>query len=1088
MGLFVKKNGLATSISALMVCFCLGGCSSPESHTESPDLNFPQNSNTNSEIDGTANDWENPGVIAINKAPARASFFAYENLALATQGQREQSSNFKSLNGEWKFNWVRKPSDRPVGFSKIDFDASSWKTISVPGNWELNGYGIPHYVNIPYVFPANQPQIPHDYNPVGSYIKTFDLPDKWNGKQVFIHFGAVSSAMYLWINGERVGYSQGSRLPAEFNISQFLKPGENTIAVEVYRWSDGSYLEDQDAWSLSGIEREVYLYATPTTRIADFSFRGELDDEYKNGLVILDIDIASESDKSVDANVIVNISDGEKPVYQSKQSALVGNNSSISFSGTIKDVKPWSAETPHLYTLTIQIDLDGETEVIQRPIGFRTIEMKDGQFKVNGVAVTIRGVNRHEHHPRTGNVVNIDTMIKDIELMKQLNINAVRTAHYPNDSRWYELTDKYGLYVMDEANIEAHEYLEMGKKDDLASQQEFHLGYKPEWEAAHLSRISRMVERDKNHPSIVFWSMGNESGVGPTFEKAAQWIRDNDPSRPVTYGGWGTIDGHSPLDYVDIYTPMYDFMYEMKDWASQRRDQPMIQAEYAHAMGNSLGNFQEYWDLIYSEPQLQGGFVWDWVDQTLFKTNADGNEIMAYGGDFGKSPRPDSDNFLANGIIQSDRTLNPHAHELKKVYQPISFIAVDIEKGQFQLWNHHDFLNTNQFKFRWILHENGVKVGSGKLNTISAKAHEKQLFMVDLPDLKSESAYHLTLQALPSIGVIPSISSDAVVAWEQFELQKSQAPIKQVIDNADLTLIEDKTLITVSNPHFSTSFQKDTGVLVNYSINGKNLIKKGLSTNLWRVVTDNDNFSSAMDEMTVWREATEQQRLKSMSSTREADGSIVVNTKFTLGSKVALAIIQYRLLSSGEIQVKMALSPIKGSLPVIPRVGMKMELLGDYKNMQWFGRGPHENYSDRNTSAPIALHSSHTDVQYHDYSRPQETGNKTEVRWMSLTDENGEGLLIIGEPLLNMTALSVTDEAMVNDRDGEHLHGQEVLPQDLVNLKIDLRQMGVGGDNSWGAMPLPNYQIKPASYNYGFRIVPFDQGHQTPSEIMSRRP
>lgn len=1019
------------------------------------------------------NNWENPTVFEINKEPARASFFAYENTELAELGEPNRSANFKSLNGEWRFHWVPTPAERPLDFWKPSFDSRSWGSITVPGNWELNGYGVAHYINIPYAFPAQQPNIPHDYNPVGSYLKTFTLPENWENQRVFIHFGAVSSAMYVWVNGQKVGYSQGSRLPAEFDISRYLKTGENRIALEVYRWSDGSYLEDQDQWSLSGIERDVYLYRAPKTHIRDFTVTSNLDQSYQNGIFGLSLDITSRTAAAVPARVEVSVKDGDRTVFETSRDVKVFDGDTIDFAGEIPAVQPWSAETPKLYTLNLSAELDGNVQVIQQAIGFRNIRMEDGLFMVNGKAVTIRGVNRHEHDPYTGNVLTLESMIKDIELMKQLNINAVRTAHYPNDPRWYELTDKYGLYVMDEANIESHEYMELGntKVDGKFQQQTHHLGYQPEWEAAHISRVSRMVERDKNHPSIVFWSLGNEAGLGPAFEKAAQWIRDNDPTRPVTYGGWGTKDGHSDLDYVDIYTPMYDFIWELEDWASETRSQPLIQAEYAHAMGNSLGNFQEYWDVIYANPQLQGGFVWDWVDQTLATTNEEGIEIFAYGDYFGESPRQDSDNFLANGIVQADRSLNPHAHELKKVYQPLSFSAIDLSKGRFQVWNHHDFINANQYNLSWVLHENGLQVATGKIAPVTAKPHSKKLFSVDVPRLKANAEYHLTIEARARKGLVPLIDDSWVIAWDQFQLQEGVASKQAMIDSNSIELVESEQHITISNTNFTVRFDKATGVIGQYQVAGADYVEQGLMANLGRVATDNDFNSAEKEGFRAWSLASKQQQLTKLSTAPKTDGSIVVKTEHILADDMASVATSYRLFGNGEIVVGTTIKTLKEDLPAIPRIGMKMILVRDYKHMQWFGRGPHENYSDRNSSAAIALYESHVDEQYHDYSRPQETGNKTDVRWMSLANAKGQGLLVVGEQLLSMTALSVLDEDMENDRT-THIHGQEVLPRDLVNLNIDLRQMGVGGDNSWGATALPQYLIEPSEYRYSFRLVP----------------
>ena len=1021
----------------------------------------------------TAVEWENPQIFAQNKLPARATFFAFESAELADKNQRQASNNFLSLNGDWYFNFVKKPADRPADFWQNNFDHSQWAQIQVPSNWELQGFGTPHYVNIDYVFPANQPFIPHEYNPVGSYIKTFALPQNWQQQKVVLHFGAVNSAMYVWVNGKKVGYSQGSKLPAEFDISQYVTSGENKIAVEVYRWSDGSYLEDQDAWSLSGIDREVFVYATPENHIADYTVTADLDSSYKNGVFNLALDFAG---KAAVSQIEVSVLDGNKQVFSKKYSGPISAQQSLDIAGTINNIQPWSAETPKLYQLKIAANINGQQQHIQQAIGFRNLKMQHGQFLVNGKAVTIRGVNRHEHDPVTGKTLSLAGMIKDIEIMKNLNVNAVRTSHYPNDPRWYELCDKYGLYVLDEANIESHEYMQIGNGKGINNsqvQQQHFLGYQPEWLAAHVDRVQRMVERDKNHPSIIMWSLGNEAGFGTAFEQATQWIKQNDPSRPVTYGGWGTVDGHSPIEYVDIYTPMYDFLYEMEDWARSNPQQPMIQAEYAHAMGNSMGNLQEYWNLIYQYPQLQGGCIWDWVDQTLFKINEQGQQIMAYGGDFGDSPRPDSDNFLANGVIQSDRTLNPHAHELKKVYQPLYFTAVDLKQNLFVIDNKHNFIGADNFSYDWQLFKNGELVEQAEIKGIKAAAGDKQVFK--LPAAKhtfaDDAEYHLTIRAKAKANKIAFINKGQVVAWEQFALTPSQFNFGQAKPVA-VQLKQTEQQINLSSAHFTLAFDKTSGRISSYTIDGQQVIQQGLRANTWRVTTDNDHGARLHNKLAVWKQASEQQVLESMDVQQLNTNLVQVKTLHKMGDNSALFFTEYLVDGSGRIEVTAEFAPQKWAMPMLPKVGMQMQLAGDFKQFSWFGRGPHENYVDRNTSAAVGLYQAHVDEQYHDYSRPQETGNKTDVRWFTLVNNQGLGIRIAGKQYLSISALPMLDSDLDHERREIHLHGQEVPIRDLVNVNIDLKQMGVGGDNSWGALPHVQYQIPSAHYKYGFVIEP----------------
>ena len=1040
-------------------------------------------------VNALAVEWENPQIYQINKEPARASFFAYETQSLAYQGNRVSSGNFLSLNGQWHFNWVKTPAQRPVDFYTEQYDVSDWNTIEVPSNWELQGYGVPHYVNIDYVFPANQPHIPHDYNPVGSYIKTVKLPTSWRNKQVYIHFGAVSSAMYVWVNGKKVGYSQGSKLPAEFNITEYLTSGSNKIAIEVYRWSDGSYLEDQDAWSLSGIDREVYLYATPDTHIRDITVHSDLDENFQHGLFGVDIEFSSFNrvnelsltDKTAD--ISISVLDEQHKVFTQSVRQSLNDSNVISVSGLIENVAHWSAETPHLYTLLIESKVNQQTEVIKKRIGFRNLQMRNGLFLVNGKPVTIRGVNRHEHDPVTGKALSLESMQQDIQLMKKLNVNAVRTAHYPNDPRWYQLTDQYGIYVLDEANIESHEYMQIGNgqaDDQQAHREKHHLGYQPQWQAAHLDRIQRMVERDKNHPSIILWSMGNEAGLGDAFVKGAQWIKRRDPSRPVTYGGWGAVNGHSDLDYVDIYTPMYDFLHEMEDWVLSKPSKPMIQAEYAHAMGNSLGNLQEYWDLIYQHPQLQGGFIWDWVDQTLFKQNADGLKIMAYGGDFGESPRPDSDNFLANGIIQSDRSVNPHAWELKKVYQPFRFSVVDLDSLTFTIENHHNFLPASQFDYQWRVEENGTTIKRGNINGINVQAGKKQVFSLSTKNLNKDDdkEYHLVLEVTSKADSVHFISAGDVIAWEQFALtppkfvaSASRHQSKHVTVR-NLTTSDTTSTLMINSPNHQIVFDKLSGQLSSYQTQGKELLVKGLSMNLWRVPTDNDVGARLDKKLAVWKQATNDQQLLEFAFSAEPNQPVTVTTRYRLADNIADSTITYIINDAGDIDVGVDFKPIQWQLPMLPRLGINLVFNGNYKQLEWFGRGPHENYPDRKTGAAVGLYQAHVDSQYHYYSRPQETGNKSDVRWLTLTNSQGQGLMIAGKQLLNFSALPMLNSDLEHDRKTVHLHGAEVSKKDLVNLNIDYKHMGVGGDNSWGALPLPKYQVHSGSYSFGFRLIP----------------
>lgn len=1021
--------------------------------------------------------WEDPQVNEMQRLPMRTSFFAFENAEVAAIGDRTRSTRYLSLNGQWSFKWARNPSERPTGFQLPQFDVSDWEKIAVPGNWELLGYDTPHYVNIEYVFPANQPYLPDDYNPVGSYRRSFEVPAGWQGQQVILHFGAVNSAYYVWVNGLQAGYSEDAKLPAEFDVTSLLRPGRNEIAVEVYRFSDGSYLEDQDMWSLSGIERDVFLFARPQHHVADLRIDAGLAADNATGTLGVTVDLST-GKESAAAGVNVRLLDGEREIL----ARTLGPRRAVSrtLDVRIPGIQPWSAESPRLYTLETTLrSRDGKLlEVIRREVGFRRVEVSDGLLKVNGQPIVIRGVNRHEHDPEFGRVVSRERMEQDIRLMKQLNVNALRTAHYPNDPYIYELADRYGLYVMDEANIESHEYMQMGDQaKPPLGREDFQLGFKPEWELAHLQRVERMVQRDRNHPSIIMWSLGNEAGIGPTFEKAAALVKKIDPSRPVTYGGYGQENRHTPLPYSEVYTPMYDSVADMIDYARSDHPQPMVQAEYAHAMGNSLGNFQEYWDAVYAHRKLQGGYIWDWVDQTLYKTAPDGRRYFAYGGDFGESPRPDSDNFLANGIVQSDRTLNPHAWEMKKVYQPIAFAMA--EEGSLRVTNRHDFIDLAGFDFHWRLEVDGEEVGRGTIAMpliAAGKTANVQLPGEVIKPAEGHESF-LIVEAVAKAGTIPMVEQGAIVAWEQFALDSEPTAVPLPAASRAQVRASKDTLEVAANKN-TLVFDLRSGELTSWSSNGRELLIAGLTPNLWRAPTDNDSGANwLLRTSSIWKTATADKALMSFSHRQEGT-AIVVSSAYRLGGDTARFTIDYRIDGSGMVEVTGGLQPLAEKLPLLPRIGMNLQLQGRYRHLEWFGRGPHENYWDRKTSAAVGRYRSTVAEQYHDYSRPQETGNKSDVRWFSLRDEEGFGLAFAGAELIGFSALPVLQSDLDHDRSrsAPNRHGGLVPFRDLVSINIDHRQMGVGGDNSWGAMPMAKYRLPAGTYSWRFRMAPVEPG------------
>ncbi len=1034
-----------------------------------------------------AQPWEDPQINAIDRLPMRTSFFAYESEELARAGDPSRSARYRSLNGQWSFNWSKNPDVRPAGFESPAFDVSSWPRIAVPGNWEMQGFDAPHYVNVEYVFPANQPYPPADYNPVGSYRRDIEVPADWADKQVVLHFGAVQSAFYVWVNGTRAGYSEDSRLPAEFDVTGLLKPGANTVAVEVYRFADGSYLEDQDMWSMSGMFRDVYMFARPKAHVADVTIGQALRPDLSTGDLSIRTKLSSAA-RELGGTIEAILRDGERVIYRGRVAA---NAPTVTLADDIAGIVPWTAETPKLYALDLRLaDRRGRTvEALRQSVGFRTIAIRRGQVTVNGKPITIRGVNRHEHDPVSGHAISRALMEQDVRLMKQLNINALRMSHYPNDPYMYELADRYGLYVMDEANIESHEYMRMGDNaKPPKTRADFQLGFKAEWDHSHLERVDRMIARDRNHPSIIFWSLGNEAGIGPIFEKAAALARERDPTRLLSYGGYGGVDGISDLPYVDIYSPMYDTPAELLEYASSQRPQPEIMAEYAHAMGNSLGGFRDYWDVVYAHPgRLQGGFVWDFVDQTLYKKLPDGRTIFAYGGDFGPGLRPDSDNFVANGLLQSDRTFNPHALELKKVYQPVDFRFS--RERELEVINRLDFSDLSGFDFRWRLEADGRPIASGDLPALAIAP--RGAATVTLPAAatatREPAEYFLTVEAVARAGAIPLLDAGSVVAWEQFALASSPAltergthGMPQIIDTTGGI-----TVATVGGSIFR--FDRTSGLLTSWTVGGRELLVSGIVPNLWRAPTDNDSGQGWMLERAgLWKTAVAGRRLTHFAAS-PSHNAVRLSSTYRLAGESADFTLDYHIGNDGSLQVSARFDPLKPGLPILPRMGTNLVFAGDFSQLEWFGRGPHENYWDRKDSAAVGRYAASVSSQYHDYSRPQETGNKADVRWFALRDPTGVGVLVTSEELFNFSALPVLQSDIDHDRsrDAPNRHGGDVAIRDLVSVNIDHLQMGVGGIDSWGATPLPQYRIPAKSYSWSVRLVPLMPGEDV--QAVARR-
>ena len=1085
--------------------------------------------------DGGTPDWENPHVLQRNRLPARATMVPFETVEAARIGDVSQSPWLRSLDGEWKFHWVPRPEERPRDFFQTDYDDGAWATIPVPSQWELEGYGTPIYVSAGYPFKIDPPRVTsvpkEDYtayaerNPVGSYRTHFTLPADWADRRVVIHFGGVMSAFYVWLNGARVGYSQGSMEPSEFDLTPHLREGTNLLAVEVYRWSDGSYLEDQDMWRFSGIFRSVYLYSTAAERIADFTVRTELDAAYRDATLLIEPELAAEGETRLEGwEVEAHLFDaaGEavladalrhdaEPIYNRDYRAGIlvertpqrGENKFGWLRAELANPAKWTAETPNLYRLVLTLkNPAGEiVEAVGGDVGFREVEIRGGRFLVNGAPVRLRGVNRHEHDPATGHTLTLDRMIEDIVLLKQANVNAVRTAHYPNDPRWYELCDRYGLYVMDEADIETH-----GLRGYLASD--------PQWHAAFLDRAVRMAERDKNHPSIVFWSMGNESGYGPNFAAVSAWLRAFDPTRPIHYEGAQA----QPIDpaAVDVISRFYTRVRapylnpgvpdgSLEERAENARweylldhaenpldDRPVLTSEYGHCMGNALGNLQAYWDEIYSHPRMLGGFIWDWVDQGLWKTAPDGERYIAYGGDFGDKPNLKA--FCLNGIVFSDRSLNPKYWELKKVYQPVAVHPAPDGSASVALINRHHHQNLDTLEARWSVRVDGETVAAGSLGRIDLVPGAEGTVSIPVPPIASpipgadywlRVSFHLPADTLWA-------PAGYEVAWGQGALAV-EAPAVAKADRGPmpaLSVEETSAAIAISGAGFSVRFDRATGTLSSLRYDRRELLFSaadrpgGPILQLYRAYTDNDKgFGKWLAR--DWENAGLARLARSMvevSLLPSAPDRVVVKTS-TRSEAIGGGYVheaRYTVRGDGSIEVENSFTP-HGELPPLPRIGVGLVVAPGYERFSWYGHGPHENYADRLQSAPMGLWRSTVTDQYVPYPRPQSTGNKEGVEWLALTDEVGSGLLVVAEGApIAATALHYRTSDLDTAR---HTHELEARPE--VYLSLDARMSGLG-NSSCGPGVLAKYAVPARPYALHYSLHPLSPG-QSPAALARSR-
>jgi len=1035
------------------------------------------------------NEWQNPKLTGVNNLPPHATMVicpdskTAQGIALVNNRERVKSPFYQSLNGDWKYHYSATPASRVADFWKTNFNDGAWPTIPVPSNVEISGYGIPIYVNIRYPWTwhgaePNPPFIPDDEpnNTVNSYRRTFTIPKAWADRPVFLTFDGVNSFFFLWVNGQKVGLGKDSRTPVEFDITQFLVPGENLLAVENFRWSDGSYLEDQDMWRMSGIFRDVYLWSPANVHIRDLEVKADLDAQYRNGQIKINARLINYGTQAASVTLDADLMDPSGATVLSPtmpQDLKPGQDAPVGGVAPVTAPLKWTAETPNLYKLLFTLkDSTGKIlEVVPLNVGFRKVEITKGNLLVNGQRILIKGVDRHEFDPDRGQAITVETMEKDIQLMKQFNINTMRCSHYPNQPAWYDLCDRYGIYLIDEANIESHG---MGFEEKT-------LAKNRDWADAHMDRTIRMVERDKNHPSIIIWSLGKEAGDGPNFVATSKWIHQRDASRPVHYEPAG-LNPHT-----DIVCPMYPHPSELARYASDPRTRPYIMCEYEHAMGNGSGDFWSYWNQIYEKPYLQGGSIWDWVDQGLRqpqgklplahfqKVKAGDKTFWAYGGDFGPAGSPSDDNFCCNGLVSPDRVPHPGLYFVKHVYQNIHCKPVDLTARMIEIKNWYDFKSLKGFvSGHWRLKADGKVIQSGNLPSVDVEPRASKQLAIPVKRFKPEPGVEYFLEVAFTLDKDSSwAKAGHEVAWDEFKLP-DVAPETALAGERfpTPTVREESGAVLVGGKDFDLVFDKQTGMLKSWRYQGTQLIDSGLRPDFWRGQTDNDRGRRMIQSQGVWRTAHEAALCISCSAQAQADShSVVVRSVQSLPKVSAEWETVYRVYGSGDVQVKAHFKPGQTDLPKLVRLGMQMTLPAGFEQIVWLGPGPQESYGDRK-DARVGLYHGQVEQQFcADYTEPGETGNKVDARWAALINNKGIGLLAIGEPLLSINALHYGTEDLNAGK-----HAFELPHREHITLNLDHKQQGVGGDNSWGAWPHEEFLIPCQEYSYGFRLRPFGTG------------
>ncbi|MDO5442936.1 MAG: glycoside hydrolase family 2 TIM barrel-domain containing protein [Bacteroidia bacterium] len=999
----------------------------------------------------TFKEWLDPGVNEINRAPMHAAYFAFESQAAADAAVPEESANYLTLHGTWSFNWVNDADQRPTDFWKTDFNDKGWDSMPLPGIWELNGYGDPLYVNAAYPwsnqFEDNPPIVPSRNNHVGSYRKEILIPASWSGREVIAHLGSVTSNVYVWVNGKFVGYSEDSKLEPEFDITKYIKPGEkNLFAFQVFRWCDGSYLEDQDFWRLCGFARDSYLYSRPKKHVTDVRVTPDLDAAYKDGS--LEVKVCANAKLSYKVELL----DASGNAVAAKDAA--GTEAKVTFE--VPSVNKWSAEIPYLYTVRVST----ADEVIPIRTGFRKVEIKDAQLLVNGQPVLIKGADRHEMDPDGGYLVSRERMIQDIRVMKEFNINAVRTSHYPDDNFLYDLCDEYGIYMVAEANVESHG---MGYGEGT-------LAKDPAYTLAHLQRNQRNVERNANHPAVIIWSLGNEAGYGPNFEQAYDLIKSMDATRPVQFEQAG-YNGKT-----DIFCPMYyDYNGCIRYSEDPSRTKPLIQCEYAHAMGNSEGGFKEYWDLIRKYPKYQGGFIWDFVDQSLRWTGKNGKMIYAYGGDFNRFDATDQ-NFCDNGLISPDRVPNPHMYEVGYFYQNIWAEPVN---GGVEIYNENFFRDLSNYALEWELLKDGEPVRKGTVASLDVAPQARKVYALPYGNIDGSAEWLLNVSFTlkEAEGLLPA---GFVSAKKQIALNEWKAPefgVKNVVVNNQPVALpsidrSDANYIPVSGNGFCVLIEKRTGYIVSYNVDGQEMLLDGaaITPNFWRAPTDNDFGAGLQRRYAVWQKP--QIRLTSLKS-EMVDGLAVVYAEYQMPDVSATLSLQYRINNAGAVEITQKLTADKeAKVSNMFRFGMQIPMPEEFERIVYYGRGPGENYSDRKSVTDIGIYDQKVTDQFYPYIRPQENGTKSDIRWWKILSPSGKGLLVTSEDAFSASALHYTIESLDESPVKKNWHSGEIEPAHLTNLLVDKVQMGLACVNSWGAIPLPEYMIPYQDYEFKYMLTP----------------